>query len=52
MFYTLNTEIMVPISGSQELTAIYDTTKPAADGGDGPLFVGNLKLTANFQDFL
>jgi hypothetical protein len=52
VFYTLATEIIVPINGSEEATAIYDTSKPAADGAEGPLFVGNLYLTSRYQEFL
>lgn len=48
VFYTLDTQIIAPINGSQEVISIYDTTKPAVDGGEGPLFVGNLKLTSTF----
>ena len=32
VFYTLDADILVPISGTEESTAIYDTSKPAADG--------------------
>ena len=52
MFYTLDSTILVPITGSEESAAIYDTTNPAADGGEGALFVGNLYLTAHFQEFM
>ena len=52
VFYTLETKVLVPITGQEESAAIYDTTKPAADGGEGALFVGNLYLTADFQEFM
>ena len=52
VFYTLDTTILVPITGDEESAAIYDTTKPDADGGEGHYFVGNLYLTAHFQEFM
>lgn len=52
VFYTLDPTFLVPITGQEESAAIYDTTKPAADGGEGHLFVGNLYLTAHFQEFM
>lgn len=52
VFYTLDTTIFVPITGAEKSAAIYDTTKPAADGGEGPLFVGNLYLAAHSQELM
>lgn len=52
VFYTLDRSVRVPITRLEESAAISDTTKPAADGGEGPLFVGNLYLTAHFQEFM
>ncbi len=52
VIYTLEKQIVVPISGTEEIIPIYDNAKPAAGSAEGPLFVGNLKLTASFRDRL
>jgi hypothetical protein len=49
VFYTLDTQTTVPIRGQQEPLSIYDTSRPATAGGDGPLWVGDLELEASFR---
>lgn len=52
VFYTLTTQVLVPITGAEESAAIYDTTAPDADSRNGHSLVGNLFLTSNFRDFM
>lgn len=50
VFSTLEKQVVVPITGAEEQVAIYDTSKPAPNGGEGGLFIGTLKLTSHFRD--
>ena len=49
VFHTMLTKITLPMDGVEVALSIYDAAQPAADGSDGPLFIGNLTLTPTIQ---
>lgn len=49
VFHTMLTRITLPMDGVEVALSIYDAAQPAADGSDGPLFIGNLTLTPTIQ---
>ena len=49
VFQMMLTKITLPIDEIEVALSIYDAAQPAADGDDGPLFIGNLTLTPTIK---